>query len=111
MTLDDGNIRIIRREGGKPASQGEVQSGDLRDYLVDKAMDRLERRLDEHLATKQDNRSVNKMLERLSGTPFTAEIEDVDPPTGFTMPKFTRYYGKSDLIDHISHYRQAMSLY
>ena len=111
VTLDDGNIRIIRREGGKPASQGEVQSGDLRDYLVDKAMDRLERRLDERLATKQDNRSVNKLLEHLYGTPFTAEIEDVDPPTGFTMPKFTRYDGKSDPVDHISHYRQAMSLY
>jgi hypothetical protein len=35
----------------------------------------------------------------------------VNPPTKFTSPNLTVYNEKSDLVGHLSHYKQAMTLY
>ena len=44
-------------------------------------------------------------------TPFSLEIEELDPLKKFTPLKFTFYDGKSDLRSHISHVRQMMALW
>ncbi|GFY90652.1 MBOAT (membrane bound O-acyl transferase) family protein [Actinidia rufa] len=44
-------------------------------------------------------------------TPFSREIEGMDPPEKFVPPKFTLYDGKSDPRSHVSHVRQMMALW
>ncbi|GFS37725.1 hypothetical protein Acr_00g0053660 [Actinidia rufa] len=44
-------------------------------------------------------------------TPFSREIEEMDPPEKFVPPKFTLYDGKSDPRSHVSHVRQMMALW
>ncbi|GFY97528.1 hypothetical protein Acr_12g0000690 [Actinidia rufa] len=42
-------------------------------------------------------------------TPFSQEIEGLDPPKKFTPPRFTLYDSKSDSRSHASHVRQMMA--
>ncbi|GFZ15618.1 hypothetical protein Acr_25g0000270 [Actinidia rufa] len=44
-------------------------------------------------------------------TPFSQEIEGMDPPEKFVPPRFTLYNGKSDPRSHVSHVRQMMALW
>ncbi|GFY85297.1 hypothetical protein Acr_04g0000350 [Actinidia rufa] len=44
-------------------------------------------------------------------TPFSREIEGMDPPEKFVPPRFTLYDGKSDPRSHVSHVRQMMTLW
>ncbi|XP_057478211.1 uncharacterized protein LOC130765726 [Actinidia eriantha] len=44
-------------------------------------------------------------------TPFSQEIEGLDPPEKFVPPRFTLYDGKSDPRSHVSHVRQMMALW
>ncbi|GFS31847.1 hypothetical protein Acr_00g0019520 [Actinidia rufa] len=44
-------------------------------------------------------------------TPFSREIEAMDPPEKFVPPRFTLYDGKSDPRSHVSHVRQMMALW
>ncbi|GFZ21894.1 hypothetical protein Acr_29g0010560 [Actinidia rufa] len=44
-------------------------------------------------------------------TPFSQEIEGMDPPEKFVPPRFTLYDGKSDPRSHVSHVRQMMALW
>ncbi|GFZ19655.1 hypothetical protein Acr_28g0003600 [Actinidia rufa] len=44
-------------------------------------------------------------------TPFSREIEGMDPPEKFVPPRFTLYDGKSDPRSHVSHVRQMMALW
>nr|CAN71008.1 hypothetical protein VITISV_025165 [Vitis vinifera] len=43
-------------------------------------------------------------------TPFSPDIINYEPPRGFMVPKFSTYDGTSDLFDHITHYKQLMTL-
>ncbi|GFS30010.1 hypothetical protein Acr_00g0009670 [Actinidia rufa] len=44
-------------------------------------------------------------------TPFSQEIEGMDPPEKFVPPRFPLYDGKSDPRSHVSHVRQMMALW
>ena len=44
-------------------------------------------------------------------TPFTPEIEGIDPLKKLTPPKFNLYHEKSDPMSHISHFKQMMALW
>ncbi|GFY94866.1 hypothetical protein Acr_10g0002510 [Actinidia rufa] len=44
-------------------------------------------------------------------TPFSREIEGMDPPEKFVPPRFTLYDGKSNPRSHVSHVRQMMALW
>ncbi|XP_057510747.1 uncharacterized protein LOC130793111 [Actinidia eriantha] len=44
-------------------------------------------------------------------TPFSREIEGLDPLEKFVPPRFTLYDGKSDPQSHVSHVRQMMALW
>ncbi|GFS42836.1 pleckstrin homology (PH) domain-containing protein [Actinidia rufa] len=46
-----------------------------------------------------------------SATPFSWEIEGMDPREKFVPPRFTLYDGKSDPQSHVSHVRQMMALW
>ncbi|XP_057493157.1 uncharacterized protein LOC130778645 [Actinidia eriantha] len=44
-------------------------------------------------------------------TPFSREIEEMDPSEKFVPPRFTLYDGKTDPRSHVSHVRQTMALW
>ncbi|KAM2524373.1 hypothetical protein PS1_031100 [Malus domestica] len=50
-------------------------------------------------------------MTNISMSPFTNEIERIDPPRGFTMPHFTPYKGDEDPDRHLKHYCSTMILY
>lgn len=52
-----------------------------------------------------------KALHQISQYPFSGEIERTDLPKRFTRPNFTIYDGKTDPMEHVSHYNQSMEIY
>ncbi|CAN6684229.1 unnamed protein product [Malus baccata var. baccata] len=50
-------------------------------------------------------------MTNISMSPFTNEIEWIDPPRGFTMPHFIPYKGDEDPNRHLKYYRSTMIFY
>lgn len=50
-------------------------------------------------------------LSQTSKSPFFEEIESSDPPQRFVCPTFVVYNGKSDPVEHVSHFNQRMVLH
>ena len=48
---------------------------------------------------------------RAPWSPFSDNIEQVPMPSRFTWPPFNSYDGKTDPVEHVSHYIQMMSLH
>ena len=46
----------------------------------------------------------NKALSQVSKSPFTRNIEDASLPRRFNQPTFTLYTGRSDPVEHVSHF-------
>ena len=54
---------------------------------------------------------MGKVLQQISQSPFSEEIEKIDLPRRFTKPTFTIYDGRTDPMEHVSHYTQSMAIY
>ena len=54
---------------------------------------------------------MNKALNQISRSPFTCKIEGGRLPQQFTQPTFTMYNGRTDLVDHVSHFNQRMTVH
>ena len=50
-------------------------------------------------------------LRRAARSPFSRDIEKASMPSKFTRSPFNSYDGKTDLVEHVSHYIQMMSLH
>ena len=50
------------------------------------------------------NDAMSKALRQISKSPFTWRIEKGKFPRRFTQPTFTTYNGKTDLVEHVSHF-------
>ena len=48
--------------------------------------------------------AISRVLRRAARSPFSDEIERVPMPSRFTRPPFNFYDGKTDPVDHVSHY-------
>ena len=57
------------------------------------------------------NNVMNKALSQVSKSPFTRNIEDASLPRRFHQPNFTLYTGRSDLVEHVSHFNQKMTVH
>ena len=51
---------------------------------------------------------MNKALSQVSKSPFTRNIEGASIPQRFHQPTFTIYNGRTDLMEHVSHFNQRM---
>ena len=51
---------------------------------------------------------MGKALDQISRSPFTHKIEVAELPQRFTLPTFTMYNGKTDPVEHVSHFNQRM---
>ena len=54
---------------------------------------------------------MKKALSQVSKSPFTRNIEDAILPRRFHQPTFTLYDGRSDPVEHVSHFSQKMAIY
>ena len=50
------------------------------------------------------NDATSKALNQISKSPFTRRIEGGKLPWRFTQPMFTMYNGRTDLVEHMSHF-------
>ena len=57
------------------------------------------------------NDAIGKALDQISRLPFTRRIERAKLPRWFTQPAFTMYNGKTDPIEHTSHFNQRMAVH
>ena len=54
---------------------------------------------------------MGKALDQISKSPFTRRIEQAELPRWFTQPTFTMYNGKTDFVEHVSHFNQGMAVH
>ena len=57
------------------------------------------------------NDAMSKALNQIAKSPFTRRIERVAPPWRFHQPTFTIYNGRTDSVEHVSHFSQRMADY
>ena len=55
--------------------------------------------------------AMSRALRRAARSPFSNEIEQAPMPSRFMRPSFDSYDGKTDPVEHISHYIHMMSLH
>ena len=54
---------------------------------------------------------MNKALSQISKSPFTRNIEGASLPRRFHQPTFTIYNGRTDPVEHVSHFNQMMAIH
>ena len=57
------------------------------------------------------NNAMNKAMSQVSKSPFTRNIEDASLPQRFHQSTFTIYNGRTDPIEHVSHFNQRMAVH
>ncbi|XP_023919104.1 uncharacterized protein LOC112030671 [Quercus suber] len=55
--------------------------------------------------------AISCVLRKATRSPFSTDIERALMPNRFTRPPFNSYDGKTDSVEHVSHYIQMMSLH
>ena len=51
---------------------------------------------------------MNKALSQVARSPFTRSIEGASLPRRFHQPTFSLYNGRTDLVEHVSHFSKKM---
>ena len=54
---------------------------------------------------------MSKALCQLSKSSFTRKIDKANLPWRFMQPMFTMYNGRTDPVEHVSHFSQKMAVY
>ena len=57
------------------------------------------------------NDAMSKALNQISKSPFTRWIKRGSLPQRFSQPTFTMYNGRTDPVEHVSHFNQRMDVY
>ena len=57
------------------------------------------------------NNAIGRALNQISKSHFTRRIKDGKHPRQFTQPTFTMYNGKTDPMEHVSHFNQRMAVH
>ena len=57
------------------------------------------------------NDAISKALNQISRLPFTCKIEDARLPSHFHQPSFTIYNGRTNPVEHVSHFNQRMAIH
>ena len=57
------------------------------------------------------NNAINEALNQVARSPFTRNIEGTSLPRRFHQPTFSLYNGRTDPVEHISHFSQKMAIH
>ncbi|XP_075636606.1 uncharacterized protein LOC142608823 [Castanea sativa] len=90
---------------------GSHQSGFRRHHVCREYADRDSTSPDEGRPQNVAMDSMSLALGQVARSPFFRDIESAPMLSRFTWPPFNSYTGKTDLVEHISHYIQMVSLH
>ena len=57
------------------------------------------------------NKAMNEALNQVVKSPFTRRIEGASLPRQFNQPTFSLYNGRTDPVEHVSHFNQKMAVH
>ena len=57
------------------------------------------------------NNAMNEALSQVARSPLTRSIEGASLPQQFHQPTFSLYNGRTDLVEHVSHFSQKMAVH
>ena len=57
------------------------------------------------------NKVMNEALSQVAKSPFTRRIEGASLPWRFNQPTFSLYNGRTDPVEHVSHFNQKMAVH
>ena len=57
------------------------------------------------------NKAMNEVLNQVAKSPFTRRIEGASLPQRFNQPTFSLYNGRTDPVEHVSHFNQKMAVH
>ena len=57
------------------------------------------------------NKAMNEALNQVAKSPFTRRIEGASLPRRFHQPTFTLYNGRTDSVEHVSHFNQKTAIH
>ena len=57
------------------------------------------------------NNAINEALSQVAKSPFTRSIEGASLPQRFHQPTFSLYNGQTNLMEHVSHFCQRMTVH
>ena len=57
------------------------------------------------------NNAMNEALNQVAKSSFTWRIEGASLPRRFHQPTFSLYNGRTDLVEHVSHFNQKMAVH
>ena len=57
------------------------------------------------------NNAMNEALNQVARSPFTRNIEGASLPRRFHQPTFSLYNGRTDPVEHVSHFSQKMAVH
>ena len=57
------------------------------------------------------NNAMNEALNQVAKSPFTRRIEGASLPRRFHQPTFSLYNGRTDPVEHVSHFNQKMAVH
>ena len=57
------------------------------------------------------NKAMNEALNQIAKSPFTQRIEGASLPRRFNQPTFSLYNGRTDPVEHVSHFNQKMAIH
>ena len=57
------------------------------------------------------NNAMNETLNQVVRSPFTRSIEGASLPRRFHQPTFSLYNGRTDPVEHVSHFSQKIAVH
>ena len=57
------------------------------------------------------NSAMNEALSQVAKSPFTRRIKGASLPRRFNQPTFSFYNGRTDPVEHVSHFNQKMAVH
>ena len=57
------------------------------------------------------NKAMNEVLSQVAKLPFTRRIEGASLPRRFNQPTFSLYNGRTDPVEHVSHFNQKIAIH
>ena len=101
VSSDDGEDVSYRRRSRTPPSES----------FSDNKEHRHKRRYKNPSRKGLGNDAMRKTLNQISKSPFMRKIEGARLPRWFNQPMFTIYNGRTDPVEHVSHFNQRMTVH
>ena len=122
--IDDLKKRLRRAQQKQTPSSSDVSSNDDEDASYRKRSETPPSEsysCEEEHSRKRKRRSLSgkgvgtnvmkKVLSQISKSPFTRGIEKAKLPRRFHQPTFTMYNGRTDPVEHVSQFKQKMTVH